>query len=87
MSPYLYYWTLFLRFWLLVFVSFFLQSRSFCNPEMAIVKSHPGLEAQILVNGQALHEYEKEEEPEDDDTVTRYVEAQSGTEFAIWYKM
>jgi hypothetical protein len=31
-------------------------------------------------------EYENDEEPEDNNTVTKYVEVQSGKEFAIWYK-
>jgi hypothetical protein len=53
---------------------------------MAMLHICPGFEVQILVNGQVLPEYEKEKEPEDDDTVTKYVEAQSGKEFAIKYK-
>jgi hypothetical protein len=53
---------------------------------MAILDAVPGLEFQILVDGQPLPEYENEEEPQDDDTVTKYIEAQSGKKFAIKYK-
>jgi hypothetical protein len=53
---------------------------------MAILDAVPALEFQILVDGQPLPEYENEEEPQDEDTVTKYIEAQSGKEFASKYK-
>jgi hypothetical protein len=53
---------------------------------MVILKAISGFEIQILVGGQALPEYENDEEPEVGETVTKYIEAQSGTEFAIQYR-
>ncbi|KAI1510757.1 hypothetical protein KJE20_08180 [Pyrenophora tritici-repentis] len=49
--------------------------------EMAIL-SEPGIEVAVIVNGQRLEEYDDDEEPRPK-TVTKYIEAQSGTEFAI----
>ncbi|KAG9385459.1 hypothetical protein A1F94_005006 [Pyrenophora tritici-repentis] len=48
---------------------------------MAIL-SEPGIEVAVIVNGQRLEEYDDDEEPRPK-TVTKYIEAQSGTEFAI----
>jgi hypothetical protein len=53
---------------------------------MAILKTRPGLEVDILVNGGVLTEYVNNEEPEDNSTVTKYVEAHSGKEFVVKYK-
>jgi hypothetical protein len=51
--------------------------------KMAIVDGCPGLACEIVVDGQAVTEYLDEDEPEANNTVIRYVEAQSGKVFAI----
>ncbi|KAF2117495.1 hypothetical protein BDV96DRAFT_685221 [Lophiotrema nucula] len=43
----------------------------------------PGVKVEIIVNGQSLTEYDCDEEIAEADTVTKYVESQSGAEFAI----
>lgn len=48
---------------------------------MAICDDHPGLRAEILVDGQPLQEYDDEEGAPD--TISKYVEATSGKEFAV----
>jgi len=45
--------------------------------------SHPGLEAEILVEGQALTEYRADNEAFPLNTVTRYVEATHGSRFSV----
>lgn len=52
---------------------------------MAITDSLPGLAIEILVDGRALQEYEDEDADEDQeqDTVVRYIEAESGKVFAV----
>lgn len=55
---------------------------------MAILSTCPGLTAEILVNGVPLQEYEgdeADEELESPDMVTKYIEAQSGIDFAVSY--
>lgn len=52
---------------------------------MAISDSLPGVAIEILVDGRALKEYEDQDAEEDreQDTVIRYIEAQSGKLFAV----
>lgn len=50
---------------------------------MAIHPAYPGLEVEILVDGAALPEYVDSEVVDDEETVTRYVEASSGAAFAV----
>ncbi|RDI85421.1 hypothetical protein Vi05172_g4764 [Venturia inaequalis] len=54
---------------------------------MAILTSFPGLEVDIVVNGNALREYDthkdSDEPTEKSDSAIKYVEAQPGQEFAI----
>jgi hypothetical protein len=48
---------------------------------MAIFNNVPGLEAEVVVDGEPLHEYEDDDaEP---DTMTKYIEALSDKEFAL----
>ncbi|KAF2035317.1 hypothetical protein EK21DRAFT_54266 [Setomelanomma holmii] len=48
---------------------------------MAISGDHPGLLVEIIVDGRPLQEYEDEDAPPN--TITKYVEASSGKEFAM----
>jgi hypothetical protein len=48
---------------------------------MAICDDHPGLRAEIVVDGQALKEYDDEEAAPN--TITKYIEASSGKCFAM----
>ncbi|KAF2127324.1 hypothetical protein P153DRAFT_433116 [Dothidotthia symphoricarpi CBS 119687] len=50
---------------------------------MAIVEAFPRLKAEIVVNSSALEEYEDDEEQASSNMVTKYIEVQSGSEFAI----
>lgn len=55
---------------------------------MAIIDGVPGLEVQILVDGEPLIEYDDEDEPGVHDgsgrkTISKFVEARSGAEFVI----
>lgn len=50
---------------------------------MAITESHPGIKVEIICKGQALEEYEDEETKGSQTSVTKYVEAQSGSEFSV----
>jgi hypothetical protein len=51
---------------------------------MAVLPICPDLNIEILVNGVPLQEYENDsEEPGPSNTVTKYIEAQSGAEFSI----
>ncbi|KAF2127284.1 hypothetical protein P153DRAFT_358892 [Dothidotthia symphoricarpi CBS 119687] len=52
---------------------------------MAIHPVYPGLTVQVTVNDQPLPEYDDEDATTDPKVVTKYLEAQSGTEFAIKY--
>jgi hypothetical protein len=69
------------------------QSRHLCFPvlfsnnttvTMAIL-AHPRLTAQIVVDGQPLLEYDDEDAVQDPTVVTKYIEAQAGSEFQIHY--
>ena len=53
---------------------------------MAIIDDLPGVVIEIIVKGTALKEYEDDELDEDERTVTRYIEAVSGQEFAVRIK-
>lgn len=50
---------------------------------MAILKTLPGVEVTIRVKGKALQEYGDKMLDDDFDTVSRYIEAQSGQTFEI----
>ncbi|KAF1850027.1 uncharacterized protein K460DRAFT_326501 [Cucurbitaria berberidis CBS 394.84] len=49
---------------------------------MAVLDDVPGLKAEVIVDGRPLREYDDDEETSSK-AVTKYVEAQSGAEFAI----
>jgi hypothetical protein len=49
---------------------------------MAIYPDHPGLKAEVIVNGSALAEFDDNKSPEHN-TTTRYVEAVAGEHFSI----
>jgi hypothetical protein len=51
---------------------------------MAVHPNYPELEVKVVVKGEALHEYNGDEEEESPE-VTRYVEVSSGASFAIRY--
>jgi hypothetical protein len=51
---------------------------------MAIHPDHPGLVAEVVVNGQALREYDDDGQPQLR-TVTKYVEAVSDARFSVRY--
>ncbi|KAF2127283.1 hypothetical protein P153DRAFT_295534 [Dothidotthia symphoricarpi CBS 119687] len=53
---------------------------------MAVLDDCPGLKAEIIVYAQPLEEYVDEDEEDPPKTVTKYVEAQSGAEFALKWK-
>jgi hypothetical protein len=53
---------------------------------MAIADKTPRVEAEILINGVATQEYADEEDQVEVNTVTRYVEAKSGADFAIRFR-
>ncbi|KAF1849734.1 uncharacterized protein K460DRAFT_372171 [Cucurbitaria berberidis CBS 394.84] len=50
---------------------------------MAITKSHPGINVSVTSQGKLLPEYDNDEEETSPQTITKYIEAQSGAEFAI----
>lgn len=50
---------------------------------MAIHSDFPGVTVQVVVNDEPLEEYVNEEEEDPPKTLTRYIECQSGAEFAI----
>jgi len=52
---------------------------------MVIHPNFPGMQAEIVVNDEALTEYRDDEEPTQANTVARYVEAVSGAYFAFHY--
>lgn len=53
---------------------------------MAVLDILPGVEVAVTVNGLPLKEYTDHDQEEPTNTVTRYIEAVSGTEFAINFK-
>lgn len=50
---------------------------------MAIHNDYPGLKVEIVVNGQALQEYEDKSDKANAKVVTRYVEARAGAAFSV----
>lgn len=50
---------------------------------MAVHPDYPGLEVEVTVDGKPLEEYVSSDETDDPKTITRYIEAVSGTEFAL----
>jgi hypothetical protein len=50
---------------------------------MAVTKSHPRIKVEVQVDGVAVQEYEDDDEQETVNTVTKYVEAVSNTDFVI----
>lgn len=53
---------------------------------MAIDTNYPGLEVAVTVNDSPLQEYDDGDEDSAPNTVTKYIEAQSGAEFAVTAK-
>jgi hypothetical protein len=55
---------------------------------MAIIEAIPGIEVQVVVDGQPLQEYRAPPDDDDDDhkQVTRYVIAQPGKHFAVYVR-
>jgi hypothetical protein len=59
---------------------------SLANIAMAVLDYVPGVKVEIIVNGRPLQEYADQDHGETSPTtMTRFVEAQSGQEFAIRY--
>lgn len=54
---------------------------------MAILDSLPGVEITVVVDGEDLHEYQDTHKNDGEDTVTSYIEATSGANFAIRIKI
>ncbi|TIA03376.1 hypothetical protein D6C82_01908 [Aureobasidium pullulans] len=54
---------------------------------MAILDSLPGVEITVVVDGEDLHEYQDTHKKDGEDTVTSYIEATSGANFAIRIKI
>jgi hypothetical protein len=50
---------------------------------MAIIDSHPRIKVEILSNDAPLQEYDNDEEEDKPNSVTKYIEAQSGAAFEI----
>ncbi|THX60033.1 hypothetical protein D6D06_01596 [Aureobasidium pullulans] len=50
---------------------------------MAILHSLPGVEITVVVDGEDLHEYQDTDMEDEENTVTKYVEAVTGANFAI----
>ncbi|KAF2004868.1 hypothetical protein P154DRAFT_518926 [Amniculicola lignicola CBS 123094] len=50
---------------------------------MAIIPDQPSLQVEVLVNGTPLQEYDDDEVEASPTSVTKYIEAKSGAEFAI----
>ncbi|KAJ8118645.1 hypothetical protein OPT61_g396 [Boeremia exigua] len=50
---------------------------------MAVHKDHPGLSVEVIVNGEALREYDDKEHELEPKTIAKYIEVQPGTDFAI----
>jgi hypothetical protein len=50
---------------------------------MAIIDSHPRITVEVLSNRTPLQEYANDEEEDEPNTVTKYIEAQSGATFEI----
>ncbi|THX83186.1 hypothetical protein D6D05_03603 [Aureobasidium pullulans] len=53
---------------------------------MAILDSLPGVEITVVVDGEDLHEYQDTDMEDEENTVTKYVEAVTGANFAIKFK-
>jgi len=52
---------------------------------MAVLDSVPGLEVHILVDDERLDEFEDTDQPATSDTVTKYIEAETGKQFELRY--
>jgi len=50
---------------------------------MAVAETAPGLDITILVDGNPLEEHRNEEDLEEEGTITRWIEATDGKNFAI----
>jgi hypothetical protein len=50
---------------------------------MAITRAFPGIQVEVLVEGEPLKEYDDEDEEVTTDKVTKFIEAKSGSEFKI----
>lgn len=53
---------------------------------MAVLDSLPGVEVTVVVDGEDLHEYQDADMEDNEDTVTKYIEAVDGANFAIKIK-
>ncbi|KEQ87734.1 hypothetical protein M438DRAFT_342867 [Aureobasidium pullulans EXF-150] len=53
---------------------------------MAILDSLPGVKVTVVVDGEDLHEYQDTDMEDEENTVTKYVEAVTGANFAIKFK-
>ena len=53
---------------------------------MAILDSLPGVEITVVVDGEDLHEYQDTDMEDEENTVTKYVEAVTDANFAIKFK-
>ncbi|KAH0159986.1 hypothetical protein KCU67_g6903, partial [Aureobasidium melanogenum] len=54
---------------------------------MAVLDGLPGVEVTVVVDGQDLHEYQDADMEDDEDTVTKYIEAVDNANFAIKIKV
>ena len=53
---------------------------------MAITDTAPGLEVTILVDGKPLKEYRNADDPDEEGTITRWIEAADGKNFVVHIK-
>ncbi|KAG9638363.1 hypothetical protein KCU64_g13835, partial [Aureobasidium melanogenum] len=54
---------------------------------MAVLDGLPGVEVAVVADGEDLHEYQDADMEDDEDTVTKYIEAADNTNFAIKIKV
>lgn len=54
---------------------------------MAVLDGLPGVEITVVVDGKDLHEYQDADMEDDEDTVTKYIEAVDNANFAIKIKV
>ncbi|KAG9587462.1 hypothetical protein KCU77_g9196, partial [Aureobasidium melanogenum] len=54
---------------------------------MAVLDGLPGVEVAVVADGEDLHEYQDADMEDDEDTVTKYIEAVDNTNFAIKIKV
>lgn len=54
---------------------------------MAITKAHPSIKVEVISQGAPLREYDDDEGETSSATVTKYIEAQSGADFAVHFEL